>query len=239
MHLSARLLKLASKVPDDTVVADIGTDHALLPIYLVSIGRCPRAIAVEAAEGPFRRAREAIAAFGLEDSIDLRFGNGIEVLQPGEVDVAVIAGIGGTQIVSILEAQPAVRASIRRFVLQPTRGAAEVRRFLHQNGYRLCDEELVPEARQIHEIIVAEPGVEAIDDEILYEIGPRLLERRDPLLGAFIRERIQHYRRILLQVEAGQTQRALEALREFQERIRRLGQVAEQLGGPPMSGGSP
>lgn len=233
MHLSARLFTLAGQVPDDTIVADIGTDHALLPLYLVSSGRCPRVVAVEAAEGPFNRAKEAIQAFGLEHSIDLRLGDGLSVIKPGEVDVVVIAGMGGGQMVSIMEKSPQVRATVRRWILQPMRGTAEVRKYLVQNGFRIVDEQLVRESRQIYEIIVSEPGYERVDDEIVLEVGPRLIERRDPLLKELIARQIQHYRRILLQIEAGQTPRALSALREFQRRIQKLGEIAQRLGESP------
>ncbi len=238
MHLSARLLKLAAKVPDDAVVADIGTDHALLPIYLVSSGRCPRAIAVEVADGPYQRAKEAIESFGLSHAIDLRLGDGLTVIRPGEVDVVVMAGMGGSQMIAIMEKSPRVRASVRRWILQPMRGAAEVRRYLYSQGLWICDEELARESRHIYEIIVAEPGHEPIADDIVFEVGPRLIERRDPLLQEVIAERINIYRRILVQVESGSTSRALSALQEFQDKIRRLGRLAEQLQQPAQGGRS-
>src|SRR5690606_28962071 len=103
MRLSARLLKLAGKVPDNAVIADIGTDHALLPIYLISTGRASRVIAVEVADGPYRQADRALRTFGMENAVELRKGDGLRALSPGEVDAAIIAGVGGRQMIAMLE----------------------------------------------------------------------------------------------------------------------------------------
>lgn len=237
MRLSPRLLKLAGKVPDYAVVADIGTDHALLPIYLVSTGKCPRAIAVELNEGPYEAARVAIESFSMTDAVDLRRGNGMQVLTPGEVDAVVIAGMGGGQMIRILEAAPQVRASVPWFVFQPMDDAPELRRFLINHGFRLADEELVRDGREIYEIICAAPGEESIDDDLLLEVGPRNVDRRDPLLAEFIERRIQRYRRILIQVEQGRTPRAVDAMRQLQERIRRLDALARAVTTMPGAAG--
>jgi len=229
MRLSPRLLKLAAKVPDYAVVADIGTDHALLPIYLVSTGKCPRAVAVELKEGPYQAARTAIESFNMSGSVDLRRGDGLKPVVPGEVDAVVIAGMGAEQMIRILEESPQVRASVPWFVLQPMEDAPKLRGYLVTHGFRLADEELVRDGDEIYEIICAAPGQEHIEDELLLEVGPRNVERRDPLLPELIERRIQRYRRILIQVEQGRTQRAVEAMREIQERIRRLDALARAV----------
>src|SRR5690606_3023567 len=233
MRLSPRLLKLAGKVPDYAVVADIGTDHALLPIYLVSTGKCPRAIAVEFKEGPYEAARAAIESFGMGDTVDLRRGDGLQPLMPGEVDAVVIAGMGGAQMIRILEDAPQVRASVPWFVFQPMDGAAELRRYLVTHGFRLADEDLVRDGDEIYEIVCAAPGEERIDDDLLLEVGPRNVERRDPLLIELIERRIQGYRRVLIQVEQGRTPRAVDAMQRLQQRIRRLDALVRTLA-PPM-----
>ncbi|MEX2356093.1 MAG: class I SAM-dependent methyltransferase [Thermaerobacterales bacterium] len=229
MKLSARLLKLAQRVPEDTVVVDVGTDHALLPIYLVATGRCRRAIAVEASGGPFRKADQSIRQFGLQAQIDLRLGDGLSVVRPGEADVLVIAGMGGATMSGILSAEPATARSLPLWLLQPFRGSARLRRYLVSRGYRLVHEELVRDSNTIYEMIEVRPGEERIEDEVLYEVGPRLLERRDPLLAAFLTEKIQYYRRLLLQVGVPHSPRAQLALEGFQAKIRRLGAVLSSL----------
>src|SRR5690606_37795051 len=108
-----------------------------------------------------------------------------------------------------------VRDSVPLFVLQPNRGAAAVRHYLIRNGYRLTDEELVCDGGEIYEIICAAPGEEPMPTDVLLEVGPRIVEQGDPLLPKFIERRINHYRRILLQVAQGDSQRAVAALEKI------------------------
>ncbi|MBX5464836.1 MAG: SAM-dependent methyltransferase [Clostridia bacterium] len=191
MQLSPRLLAIARQVPPERVVADVGTDHALLPVYLVSTGIAPRAIAVELRRGPLDQALRNVQSFGLAGQVELRQGDGLEALAPGEAEVGVIAGLGGDRIVEILEARPEVRASIPCWVLQPMSHAGGLRRWLVSHGYRLADEELVAEGGHVYEVIRAEPGREPPQEALIMEIGPRLWERREPLLAPLLRRRLE------------------------------------------------
>lgn len=200
MKLSPRLLKIACLVPENVVVADIGTDHALLPVYLVVTGKCPRAIATDVRPGPLEIARETVRTFGADKQVDLRLGFGLTVLKPHEVDVVVIAGVGNRTILEILERSPHIRATIRRFVLQPMVGAGALRRWLLSHGFRLAEEDLVREEGRFYELMAAEPGEEAVPYQPLVdvglEVGPRLWEGRHPLLRAFIEDKLTRYRAI-------------------------------------------
>ncbi len=206
MRLSPRLLKIASLVPEGAVVADVGTDHALLPAYLVVTGKCPRAIATDVRPGPLAAARATLRELGVERQVELRLGYGLTVLKPREVDAVVIAGVGAHTAIAILERSPAVRASVRRFVLQPAKGAALLRRWLAEHGFRLVKEELAREGNRFHEVMAVEAGREEVRHPLLLElgleVGPRLWEERHPLLRAFLEDRLSRYRRILARIEA-------------------------------------
>ena len=102
MELAKRLAVAAAYVPAGSVVADIGADHAYLPIYLVKTGRCARVIATELRSGPFQSALRQVAEHKLESNIDLRLGDGLTVLKPAEAGVLVLAGMGGNTIREIL-----------------------------------------------------------------------------------------------------------------------------------------
>ena len=106
MNIGARLEVIAALVPQNCVVADIGTDHAYLPVWLMQNGLIKAAIAADIAEGPCRAAQTNIGMYGLKDKIEVRRGSGLTVLKPGEADGAVIAGMGGSTIVQILEESP-------------------------------------------------------------------------------------------------------------------------------------
>ena len=98
MKLPERLLRIASFVPQSSLVADIGTDHALLPVYLARQGICSKVIATDLHPGPLEAARSTVALFNLWKQVELRQGDGLEVIRPGEVNVIIIAGMGGVKI---------------------------------------------------------------------------------------------------------------------------------------------
>ena len=101
--LSARLQAVAGLVTDGYRLADIGTDHAYIPIWLVKTGRIPGAVAADINKGPLKRAMEHIRANGLESRIDIRLSDGFAALTPGEVQSAVLAGMGGGLMIRILK----------------------------------------------------------------------------------------------------------------------------------------
>ena len=188
VKLSRRLAAVARHVPPGSVVADIGADHALLPLYLVGGGIVSRAVAVEAGCGPYDAAVAAVRRSGLGKSIEVRLGDGLQVLAPGEVGVAVLAGMGGETICRILAAGRSVLEQMDRLIVQPMRDVPLVRRWLADNGWRLREEEVVQEEGHYYIVMAAIPGKEKIDD-ILLELGPRLLEKRDPVLFNFLQHR--------------------------------------------------
>lgn len=157
-HLSKRLQKLADWVPAGSRLADIGSDHAYLPIYLVKHKHLPFAIAGEVAEGPLAHTTAAIAAAGLTATIVPRFGDGLAVIAAADqIDVITIAGMGGQLIVDILEAGRLAGklANQPLLLLQPNREAHRVRRWLNQHDYRLVDEGLVAENQKRYEMMAA------------------------------------------------------------------------------------
>ena len=123
MNIGARLEAIAALVPQNCVVADIGTDHAYLPVWLMQKGLIKAAIAADIAEGPCRAAQTNIGMYGLKDKIEVRRGSGLTVLKPGEADGAVIAGMGGSTIVQILEESPDVAKTLKFLIVQPMAGA--------------------------------------------------------------------------------------------------------------------
>lgn len=189
VELSKRLAAVVRHIPRDSVVADIGTDHAYLPVYLIQTGRAKKVLAGEVTAGPYRAAQETVRSCQLEQQIDVRMGNGLGVLQPGETDVVVLAGMGGKTIISILEAGSEVLKSIRRLIIQPMRDVPAVRRWLVRNNWCLVDEDMVAEDGHYYVIIVAEKGNEKIVDEFILEVGPRLLEKQDDILVEYLKKR--------------------------------------------------
>lgn len=197
MKLGERLQTIADMVPVGSILADIGTDHAYLPIYLVEQRKVIRAIAGDIHHGPFLSAQNAVNGTQLEQYIAVRQGNGLDVLTPGEADVVVIAGMGGANIIEILSSRPEITAKLKRIILQPMIAAPLVRIWLHKNNWRIVTEELVEEEGKLYQIIAAEPGTDFPVEAVLYEIGPLLWKNKHPLLKRHIEELLSHLRGVL------------------------------------------
>ncbi|MBR5135399.1 MAG: SAM-dependent methyltransferase, partial [Clostridia bacterium] len=132
-----RLLCVASMVREKARLADIGTDHAHLPVYLLQQNRIVRAIAADIGEGPADAARRTVQAAGLQDKVTVRVGDGLSVISPEEVTDIVIAGMGGETIVHILKQAPWLKKGQYRLVLQPMSKTVELRAWLYENGFTI------------------------------------------------------------------------------------------------------
>lgn len=222
MKLGERLQTIADMVPSGVSLADIGTDHAYLPIYLAENSIITHAVAGDIHHGPYISAKNAVAAAQLDNSISVRQGNGLEVVNPGEAEVVVIAGMGGGNITDILSSRPTITATVRRLILQPMIGAAVVRMWLHTNNWQIVNEQLVVEDGKLYQIIAAEPGESYPYEPILYEIGPLLWQRRHPLLKQHIQELANHLRSVLTAMAASPEAVQSKKYKEFTAKLREL-----------------
>ncbi|WP_055107435.1 tRNA (adenine(22)-N(1))-methyltransferase [Paenibacillus ihumii] len=173
MKLSSRLQHIADRLLPGCRFADIGSDHALLPVWAVKQGAAASAVAGEVNEGPLEAARRQVAEAGLSRSVSVRKGDGLEVIAPGEVDVITIAGMGGALMTSILEAGKDKLAGVKRLILQPNVGEDFVRRWLLEQDWYVSDEAIVAEDGKIYEIITADAVSDAARlNEELYKERP-------------------------------------------------------------------
>ncbi len=195
--LSARLAAIAGYIPQGDVLADIGTDHAYLPIAVAERGLCTKVIATDLHKNPYQSACQAVLDSGLDDKIEVRLGDGLKPLQPGEAQTVVLAGMGGGTIVNILANASNVLASVSRLIMQPMADASTLRLWLVSHGWRLYEEQLIKENERIYEILVAVPGIEQEKDLLRIELGPRLLENKDLLLKDYLDKQKEEYQKIL------------------------------------------
>lgn len=153
VSLGPRLHKVASFVPDGTILGDIGTDHAYLPIALFEAQRILKAVAVDVHEGPYLSALTAVKNRHLEKVIDVRFGDGLIPLKPGEVNALTLAGMGGRTMLDILSARPDVLEKVSDLILQPQGAEGAVRITLLKGGWLLKAEQLIEEDHRTYVVM--------------------------------------------------------------------------------------
>lgn len=176
-------------------VADIGTDHAYIPIRLIKDGISDRVIASDIKTGPVNAAKRHIEKYSLSDKIEVRLGAGLSPINENEAEEIIIAGMGGEMIIKIL-AEDENKAKNARLILQPMNSQYELRKFLHENGYRIILEDLVTEGIKVYNIIIAEEGVDVpFSDDFDYHIPPSLLSHR--LITKLLEKKIREFKKII------------------------------------------
>ncbi len=158
-RLSKRLSAVAAYVPKGSRLADVGSDHAYLPLFLVEQKRIDFAIAGEVVQGPYQSALQNVELAGRSDMIQVRLANGLAAVEEqDQISAVTIAGMGGRLIADILEAGKEKLGSVERLILQPNNREDDVRNWLVQNQFKLIAEEIVEENDKIYEILVAQKG---------------------------------------------------------------------------------
>lgn len=204
--LSRRMQALAEMVTPGSLLADVGCDHGFVSIYLVQHGICPRVCAMDINPGPLQRAREHVAACGLERYIDIRLSDGVSALQPGEADCLLCAGMGGRLMQRILTQGREKVTAMRELILQPQSEIAEFRRFLREEGYVAQQERMVLEDGKYYpmmRVVFApasgrqEQGVSRRQQRLADKFGGLLLKQGDPVLRLYLQERLIKYETIL------------------------------------------
>ncbi len=193
INLDNRMKKIADCVPVGSVVADVGTDHGKLPIYLAQTGKIERAVASDINEMPLNKAVSNVKKYGLEDKIDTYLTNGLIGIEKFSPDCVVIAGMGGELIEQILD-ESNVDKEGTIFVLQPMTKEAHLRRYLSENGYLITDEHIAKD-RKIYQIICAKYTGESYSltpCELL--LGRWNIAKEDELFGEFITKTIDMVR---------------------------------------------
>ena len=195
MQLSQRLLAVADLASAGHCLADVGTDHGYIPIYLMEKGNYERAIAMDVRKGPLLRAEENRKSHGFEDRMDLRLSDGVAALREGEADTVVIAGMGGGLVIHILTEGAKVLKSVETLVLQPQSEFARVRDYLEKNEYRIEEEHMLCEDGKYYTMMRVKHGKMTPLTEIEQKYGPVLLAKKDPVLKEFLKEKNENLRR--------------------------------------------
>ncbi len=195
IELSKRMQSVADMIQPCDAVGDIGCDHAFVSIYLVEQHRAKRVIASDVRRGPITIAKRNIEAMNLADQIEIRMGDGLDTIVPGEVNAIVLAGMGGMLMIDILERGEEVVARCDQLVLQPQSDIEKVRRYLAEKGYHLADEQMLVDAGKYYNLLdvqisdVSRPDKlsrSEFADDWCYMFGGILLYKKDPVLRSWL-----------------------------------------------------
>lgn len=167
-------------------VADIGCDHAYLPIYLVRENMAPYVIACDINAGPVEKACGNVEDVDLSEQIEVRQGDGLSPVRPGEVQSVVLAGMGGKLMMRILSDGADVLEQVSEIIMEPQSEVSALRHFLQDNGYRIISENMVNDEKKFYPVIKAVPGQMHWDKEIYFRYGKILLREENPVLHEFL-----------------------------------------------------
>ena len=209
MQLSQRLSSVASMVTAGNCLADVGTDHGYVPIYLYERNIIPRAIAMDVNKGPLERAALHIAESGMKEAIETRLSDGLTALKPGEADSVVIAGMGGPLIIRILSAHPEITESLKELILQPQSEISEVRIWLYEQGYEIVEEHMVFEDGKYYPMFKAVKNPEAKKlTDLEYKYGKISVLGEPEVLRAYLVREIANKQTILQKLSEETTKKS-------------------------------
>lgn len=198
MELSERLNFIIKNIENTSVLADIGTDHGYIPLHAIRNGICSKAIAIDINKDPLDKARLNAILEGMGDELEFRLGDGLKALEKDEVEVTVIAGMGGNLIRDILEAQIEKVNSMKYLILQPAQNPEVLREYLYTNNYEILHEDLCLDENIYYELfkVRRKEGEDTNLDSIYYEVSPKLLMQKHPLMKEYLISKVENYEKI-------------------------------------------
>ena len=197
LHLSARMAAVADFVPQGAHLADVGTDHGYIPLWLLQEERIASAVASDLREGPLQHAIASAEAAGLSDRVEFLLCDGLSPTCEDRCDTVIIAGMGGETIVDILQRADWTHQGVL-LILQPQSKLDVLHTWLDRNGYAITDARLVQDAGRIYVIYAVRGGVgKSVRSPAESYIDPILLKKKDPLLPAYLDGIIRKFQRAL------------------------------------------
>lgn len=218
IKLSKRLKAVADYVDKGARLADIGSDHAYLPTYLVQKSEVEFAVAGEVVKGPFEIAKNHVAQANLKENIQVRLANGLAAIENvDKIDTIVIAGMGGILISEILEAGKGKLSSVKRLILQANNHGDTLRQWLIEHQFVIKAEQILLEAGKFYEIIVAEPTTNENPvlsaNDLLF--GPFLSKEKSVIFQQKWQKELNTLNKIIDRLPDEQTEKREEVLTEI------------------------
>ncbi len=199
LNLTPRLRTVADRVPRGARLADVGTDHAYLPAWLLLAGTIPSAGCTDRRPGPLVRAEETVRTWDVADKVSLRLCDGLAGVSPEEVDCVAIAGMGGETILHILKEAP--WAVGKPCVVQPMSSLSDLRAGLGTLGLHVAGETIAREGETLYVVMTLAAGAEGPLTAAEVQVGRVENHRGDPLWPEYLRRETERLRRALAGLE--------------------------------------
>ena len=211
--MDSRLKAIMDFVPIGSRVADIGTDHGYLAIELIKRNIATFVVASDKNQGPLTAAQKNIKEAGLEGSVSLRLGDGLQTLDVGEVNIVCIAGMGGALMCDILDASPDVVAKIDKIILQPMNVVEKVYQWAKDNKFSIEDEDLAEVDDIIYEIICLSRTSKGLKSK---------KKENSPLMSKYISGKIQKLQKVHDSMSKSETAKMTDKYIEIENQIKEL-----------------
>lgn len=233
IQLSKRLTAVANMVTVKGILADVGTDHGYIPVFLTGQKRIQRAIAMDVNKGPLERAQEHIRQYSMEDRIETRLSDGLQALQQSEADSIVIAGMGGNLMKRILKQGENVAQTAKELILQPQSELMEFRDFLWKSGYQITAEDMVYEDGKYYPMLRAVPAGKSLEkpDGLSLKYGQKLLEQAHPVLKQYLCWQKEQKEQILQKVKRNARQDISSRIMELEQELQSIDKALEIVNG--------
>lgn len=229
MELSLRMEQVIAMAETCSAAADVGCDHGYVAMELIRRKIAEKVIAMDVRPGPLSRAQEHIEREHLTGQIQCRLSDGLEKLQPEEVQEIIIAGMGGPLMIRILEDGRKNLCRVQTLVLQPQSEIPEVRKYLHKNGWKITKEAMVKDEGKYYTVIQAKPGKETYEGPVEYQYGACLLRDRSRVFKEYLKQEETQYETICRRLEQESTKKAEERLKEVRLLLKQNREAQQEL----------
>lgn len=228
MELTKRLKTIAQYVQKGNVIADVGTDHGYIPIYLAINDIVSKAYAMDVREGPLAKAKQNIDLYGVTDKVETILSDGLKELGNRKVDTLIIAGMGGMLIHKILSEEQIKLKEIPNLILSPHLDVEQVRRTVHQLGYRILQEDFIEEEGKYYPIIICQHGQQHYTD-LEYAYGKGFVDSCRTTYELYLKSIINQNNKLINKLTKSATPSSLERIKELEKKSQMISEVIKWL----------
>ena len=224
-----RLEEIIKLVEKNSIVADIGTDHGIVPYELVKSAKAKKVIASDISEKSLDKLREKLDYLDEPEKIVLNVSDGLDNLNEYQVDTIIISGMGGNLIVDILNKNLDIAKSANCLILGANNSVALLRRFLHENSFEIIEEVDLFENDKYYQIIKAKVGKQLFVNEYEYEFGKYLIDNKSEYLKKYINQQIENKNNILSNLSDKNSDSVKSAIENINVEVNELEKVLDKI----------